>query len=163
MNDASRTARPQEARVMFRLFRLTLNLSGKLQKELAGFTGGILELYKTASNPSSQVEITFPDEMVNLRRKLVDGRLSAKELFPVQEVVEIHKHACVGLKETIRHAAGHGAKFNFAWDPRNDKGNRRNREGLNGTQAVTDLLDDVKKAMVNSGIPKESRDKTPVG
>ena len=40
---------------------------------------------------------------------------------------------------------------------------RRNKEGLNGTRAVDDLLEDVKAAMENSGVSQEDIEKTPVG
>ena len=40
---------------------------------------------------------------------------------------------------------------------------RRNKEGLNGTRAVDDLLEDVKAAMEDSGVSQEDIEKTPVG
>ena len=69
----------------------------------------------------------------------------------------------MSLKETICHAAGHGTEFNFAWDPRNETDNQRNMEGLNGTVAVKDLLNDVREAMSKSDIAENIKKETCIG
>ena len=48
--------------------------------------------------------------------------------------------------------AGHGAKFNFAYNARTGT---RNYDGLNGTKAVTDLKKDVIKAMKEENLDDE--------
>ena len=71
---------------------------------------------------------------------MMDGAHSIMKNFPVQRVFNIRNHACVSLLETILLVAGHGAEFNFAYNARTGS---RNYDGLNGTEAVTDLTSDV--------------------
>ena len=67
---------------------------------------------------------------------------------------------CVSLLETICLVAGHGAKFNFAYDTRTGS---RNYDGLNGTKAVEDLLKDVIQAMKEENLDNETILKTNIG
>ena len=82
----SQTADSEEAKEMFRLFRLTLDLPRKQQNELATIIKNILHLHVREPR---QVRLRFPMDFNELRRMFVDGGLSIKTLFPVQEVVEI--------------------------------------------------------------------------
>ena len=54
----------------------------------------------------------------------------------------------------------HGAKFNFAYNARTGT---RNYDGLNGTEAVEDLMRDVIKAMKEENLDDETILKTNIG
>ena len=69
--------------------------------------------------------------------------------FPVPKVFNLNNHACVGLEETIRVMAGDHGLFEFAWDGHAQK---PNRDGLNGTNAVADFVNDIFEAMKSDGL-----------
>ena len=66
----------------------------------------------------------------------------------------------MSLKEVFLLAAGHGVDFNWAIDGRNG---RRNRDGLNGTPAMDNLIRDVHNSMEKSNIEASARVKTSIG
>ncbi len=80
--------------------------------------------------------------------------------FPVPKVFSVNNHACVGLEEAIRIMAGHHGLFGFAWDGRTQK---PNRDGLNGTKAVADLVNDIFDAMKSDGLSDASIHETHIG
>ena len=162
--DDSKIARPKETKQILRLLRILLRLSGKNREDVIEYQNGLMELFDVGRH-ANDVETRFPVDMKDTRTMLLDGAHSIMKNFPVQKVFEINNHACVGLKETIRLAAGHGAKFNFAWDAtENERERGRNHEGLNGTQAVKDLLRDVNEAMeVDEQVDDEDMKDTSIG
>ena len=72
--------------------------------------------------------------------------------FPVPKVFNLNNHACVGLEKTIQIMAGHHRLFGFAWDGCTQK---LNKDGLNGTKAVADLVNDIFDAMKSDGFSDE--------
>ena len=56
--------------------------------------------------------------------------------------------------------AGHHELFGFAWDGHTQK---PNRDGLNGTKVVTDLVNDIFDAMKSDGFSDESICETHIG
>ena len=102
-----------------------------------------MKIYKVDSTSHHDVETRFPSDINDVRTMMMDGAHSIMKNFPVQQVFNIRNHACVSLLETILLVAGHGAKFNFAYNARTGT---RNYDGLNGTEAVEDLMKDVIKA-----------------
>jgi hypothetical protein len=80
--------------------------------------------------------------------------------FPVPKVFNLNNHACVGLEETIQIMAGHHRLFGFAWDGHTQK---PNKDGLNGTQAVADLVNDIVDALKSDGLSDESICETHIG
>jgi hypothetical protein len=91
---------------------------------------------------------------------LTKGAHSIKKNFLVPKVFNLNNHACVGLEETIQIMAGHHGLFGFAWDGRTQK---PNRDGLNGTKAVADLVNDIVGAMKSDGLSEESISETHIG
>jgi hypothetical protein len=80
--------------------------------------------------------------------------------FPVPKVFNLNNHACVGLEETIRIMAGHHGLFGLAWDGCTQK---PNNDGLNATQAVADLVNDIVDAMKSDRLSDESICETHIG
>ena len=64
------------------------------------------------------------------------------------------------FEETIRIMAGHHGLFQFAWDGRTKE---PNQEGLNGTQAMANLVNDINNAMKMDGLSDESIHETSNG
>ena len=157
--DFSKLAYPKEARVVFRLLNLLLQLSEAEKEGLIEYQEELMDLFKVKKMHHG-VETIFPSDINAARRLVLSGPNSILKNFPVQRVFEIPGHACVSLLETIRIAAGHGLKFNFLFDA---KTKLRNEDGLNGTEAATDLFWDVEKAMKADGQNTEQRKNTNVG
>jgi hypothetical protein len=80
--------------------------------------------------------------------------------FPVPKVFNLNNHACVGLEETIQIMAGHLGLFGFAWDGHTQK---PNRDGINGTKVVADIINDTVDAMNSDGLSEESICETHIG
>ena len=60
----------------------------------------------------------------------------------------------------IRIMAGHHGLFGFAWDGRTKE---PNQDGLNCTQAMADLVNDIVDAMKMDGLSDESIRETSIG
>jgi hypothetical protein len=131
---------------MYLLLTLLLNLAGKLKGMLIDFQANAFHLFGVGSR-LHEVETRFPTNMREARTMLLEGDNSLMKNFPSPKVYEIANHACVSLKEVILLAAGHGSEFNFAFDPSKPVEHQRNMEGLNGTEATSDLIEDVRRAM----------------
>ena len=159
--NASATTNPRQARVLFLLLRILLKVPKELRGDVLEYQNGLLSLFKVGEGrKATDIGITLPTDVNIMRQTLLEGSYSVLKNFPVPRVYEIGNHACVDLKEVILLAAGHGAKFNFAWNAR--KG-ARNNEGLNGTQAVTDLITDCIEAMGDAKVDAETTRNTNVG
>ena len=162
-----------ELRQMHRMLNLLLNLSDAQKQELLEFHKGNMKLFNV-ENISHDVKPCCPTNWADAREILLDGAHSSMKNFPVPRVFEmsghehgtVHtpcSHACVSPEEVIQIAAGHGVRFNFACDARKEKGQRTNKEGLNGTQAVWDLKNDIVKAMKDAGQSDEDILRTKIG
>ena len=95
----------------------------------------------------------------DLRRYFTRGPNSVIANFPAPRVYEVAKHACVSLKEVFLIYAGHGAAFNF----RRQGCGTENREGLNGTQAMDELVEEVEQRMKDAGVDEKKRKQTKIG
>ena len=91
---------------------------------------------------------------------MTKGAHSIMKNFPLPKVFNLNNHACVGLEETIQIMAGHHGLFEFAWDGHTQK---PNKDGLNGTQAMADLVNDIVDALKRDGLSDESIRETHIG
>ena len=157
--DPSKLSSPLESEAMFRLLNILVNSTGKMKEELISYQETLFRLLEVEKS-SSKCRTRFPTTMTEARSIILEGTHSIMKNFPIPKVFDIENHACVSLMEVVRLMAGHGAKFNFA---RDGKTGKRNRDGLNGTRAVDDLIAEVDAAMEEMGIDEESRNKTIVG
>ena len=82
------------------------------------FQNGFIKIYRVDSISHHDVEMCFPSNINDIRTMTMDGAHSIMKNFPVQWVFNIRNHACASLLETILLVAGHGAKFNFAYNAR---------------------------------------------
>ena len=156
--DSSTITDHDEAHQMFRLLNVLINSTGKMKEEVIGLQAGFFKLYGVGQM-NATVKTRYPTDMKETRSTVTEGTHSIMKNFPVPTVFDINNHACVSLVEVIRLMAGHGATFNFAYD---GNGNR-NREGLNGTKATDDLLEEVEEAMKAANVDEETRKRTKVG
>ncbi len=79
------------------------------------------------------------------RFKILDkGCTLHNEEFSSFQGIQPQQYACVGLEETILTMACHHRLFGLAWDGCTQK---LNKDGLNGTQAVADLVNDIVDTM----------------
>ena len=174
MTGATTAGNPQkELRQMHRMLTLLMNLSEPQKKDLLEFHKTNLDIFNIESVPNN-IKFYYPTNWQDARAIMLDGAHSILKNFPVPRVFEIsgHKdglmntncgHACVGLEETLLLAAGHGARFNFNYDPRREDGEKLNNEGLNGTPAMWDLKKDIVKAMKAAGQSDEEIARTSIG
>ena len=156
--DTRQLAHPKETSVMFRFFDLIMTMTESQQEKMVDYQ---MELFQLLGFQGSEhVRTRFPTSYNELRSAITKGANSILKNFPVQQVFEIGNHACVSLKETVLLMAGHGADYNFGID---GKTGERNNEGLNGTEAMTDLIEEVRKRMEDSGIDHQLRIRTSIG
>jgi hypothetical protein len=161
--DPFRTAVKAEAHQTFILVTLLLNLSGNLKDMLIAFQANLFQLFGIGSIAHG-VETKYPTNMADANSMLLRGPNSLMKNFPSPKVFGKANHACVDLKETIILAAAHGAEFNFAFDPTKPEACQRNEEGLNGTEAASDLIKDVREAMdKDPGLSELDRKSTSIG
>ena len=158
--DTSKTTRTLESEQVLLMLKMMLKMSGDDRGDLVQYHNNFMKIYKVDSTSHHDVETRFPSDINDVRTMIMDGAHSIMKNFPVQRVFNIGNHACVSLLETILLAAGHGAKFNFAYDART---RTRNYDGLNGTEAVEDLMKDVIKAMKEENLDDETILKTNIG
>ena len=142
--DPTRIAPQGKKEHMFVFLELLLCVSEKYQKKLLQFRKSTIDLHGT----DDRVLFTkFPETDNDVRRMILRGVNSIMANFPCPTIHDIADHACVDLKEVIQIAAGHGARFNYAFDSSRDEGEERNNEGLNGTKAMDDLLKKIRETM----------------
>ena len=139
---------------------LLLRITPDDQALLLQYENSKMDLFKlTNDKMRHEVNIIFPQTSSEIRRYITDGRYSIMRNFPVQRVFMIGNHACVSLLETIRIMAAHRGGFEFAWDGTNQT---RNNSGLNGSQAVDDLVKDVVRELKKKD-SKDAVEKTNIG
>lgn len=148
----------QEARIMYSLVKLSLEMSRKDKNGLMVFTS-----LTKASVESKQgtyphcVPTTYND----LRSWVLEGPHSIMSMIPTGRKPKLfHNHACYDLKETLAIQAGHGAEYDFAW---NGDTQKRNMRGLNGTKAMDSLIDKVKNHMKREKVDEIKIKKTSIG
>ena len=160
-----------ELKQMHRMVNLLINLSDTEKREFLEFHKANMSLFNVASI-KNDVQLQFPTEMADARSLILEGAHSIMKNLPVPRIFEISghdngllgtnsSHSCASLLETIRIAAGHGTKFNFAYDPTRDL--KCNFEGLNGTKAVEDLKRDVIEAMLSDNQSHDQIASTKIG
>ena len=145
-----------DSKVSFRLLKMVMNQSNSQQIEFMDF---VTSLKETSNNCAFNSYL--PQDINELRRKITKGPNSMYKLIPSpqrQPIGQIHNHAVFSLKETLLLHAGHGAEYDFAWN-----GGSRAMNWLNGTDAMTDLIEDVKKCMKESGVIDAVIVKTKIG
>ncbi len=150
----------KEARVVFKYHHIILKLPGEYKQDFVTYDNEKCELFGLDSINHKNVTTKFPREMKDVQRFLTKGAHSIMKNFPVPKVFNVNNHACVGLEETIRIMAGHHGLFGFAWDGRTQM---PNRDGLNGTKAVADLVNDIFDAMKSDGLSDASIRETHIG
>ena len=126
------------------MLKMMLKMTGDDREDLVQLHNNFIKIYRVGSISHHDVETRFSFDINDTRIIMMDGAHSIMKNFPVQQVFNIGDHAFVSLLETILLVAGHGAKFNFAYNTRTQT---RNYDGLNGTKAFADLTKDVIKAM----------------
>jgi hypothetical protein len=130
----------KEARVVFKYHHLILKLPGEYKQDFVTYDTEKLKLFRLDSINHKNVTTKFPHEMKDVKQFLTKGAHSIMKNFPVPKVFNLNNHACAGLEETIQVMAGHHGFFGFAWDGHTKKWNR---DGLNRTKAVADLVNDI--------------------
>lgn len=160
ITDASQLASDRFSKLMFRLNSALLSAEGSTGALVMELVESMCDEFqqfvddKLGDNTVPVVPEHFPQSFVDARRIILDGRSSVMENFPAPKVFVIGQHACVSLKETIQHMAGHRGSFDFAYDARTQK---RSTDGLNGTKAagrvIIEVMDFVKQ---NNGDPRTS-------
>ena len=131
-------ANKEEAEAMFHMVKFLFPLSENKRNEYCTAQAK-MDHVKQPQNLSTDTE--FPTDKNVMNRKIFKGKNSIVANMPHPQVKLRDDHATVGLIETIRHSLGHGAKFNFAFN--GAKPTERNKEGLNGTKAMDELINDV--------------------
>ncbi len=149
-----------EARVIFKYHHIIMKLPGEYKQDFVTYDNEKFELFGLGSINHDNVMTKFPREMKEVKRFFTNGAHSIMKNFPIPEVFNINNHACVSLQETIRIMAGHHGLFGFAWDGRTKE---PNKDGLNGTQAMADLVNDIVDAMKMDGLSDESIRETSIG
>ena len=157
--DMSELADIEESRLIFELFHLLMNMTDGLKTHLMRYNMLLLKHCNVHEHVST-LRSPIPTDEQGMRAQFTIGKNAIMKNFPSPYVFNIGAHACVGLKEVFLLAAGHGVDFNWAIDGRNG---RRNRDGLNGTPAMDNLIRDVHNSMEKSNIETSARVKTSIG
>ena len=151
-----------ESSLMFKLQEILLKSTCTMKEKLMEYQSDLFSEFDIGVSGRSP-KIRIPTTMEETRAAITEGTHSTVKNFPIPRVFEVGKdkgHACVSLLEVIRLMAGHGAEFNFAYDGTTGK---RNREGLNGSKAADDIINDLDETMKAANVEKETRDKTKKG
>jgi len=157
--DINIIAAPEEANTMFTLFDMVMNMTEKMQEKVVLYNRRVFELFRIGEL-SNNVMTRFPTTISELKTGITKGAHSIMKNFPVQRVFDVGGHACVGLQESFRISAGHGVDHNWAINGSNGE---TNSEGLNGTKAMSDLIEDIRQSWEDAGVSNELRVKTKVG
>ena len=115
--DPNVVADPNEAKVMFELFHLLMNMSDSQKEELIDYQRNVFHLLGLDKQQHNS-KTRFPTNLDETKEAITKGANSILKNFPSQRVFEIGDHACVDLKETVLLHAGHGAHLNFGIDGR---------------------------------------------
>jgi len=148
-----------ETKQMFLYLNLLLNSAGKLKQNVVDFSKGFHDLFDI-ENKGTNVTTNFPKTMKEAKSKILDGTHSMMKNFPCEKVFNIGQVACVSLKEKIYHLRGLGADLNHMY---NGITRERNMDGLNGTDAASDLIMEMQQSMRDAEIDEETIMNTSLG
>ena len=123
-------------------------MSDSLKNEMIDYQRDIFHLMGLDKDQQN-FKTCFPTNIDETKVAITQGAHSILKNFQAQRVFEIGDHACVDLKETVFIHDGHGDDLNVGNEGHTGK---RNDKGLNGTQATTDLIEDVKTAMEDAKV-----------
>ena len=152
------TANPEETDLGYRLFDLVVQMKDSVCERFCRYNEAWWKYYDVASSFKAKDKSPVPMNTEDLRRYFMVGPNSILSNFPAPRVYEKAKHACVNLKEVFLIYAGHGARFSFCQGD-----GKENSEGLNGTKAMKDLVDEVNKRMEEADVDKKMRKQTKIG
>ena len=150
-----------EAQCFFRLTKLLLKMPESMKEDLMKYQKELIDLLQLRKH-HIKLGTRIPTNVHEMRRLITEGQHSVLKNFPVQTVFEIEGHACVSLEETIRLMLGHGATPLYAYEYDGQTG-VRNKEGLNGTKAMDDIIKEANDKMLESGIEDQVRIRTKIG
>ena len=151
----------KEAQCLFRLTKLLLKMPDPMKEDLMKYQEELFDLLQLRKH-HIKLSTRIPTNVREMRRLITEGQQSVLKNFPVQDVFEINGHACVSLEETLRLMLGHGATPLYAYEYDGQTGGR-NKEGLNGTKAMDDLIKEANDKMRESGIEDHVRIRTKIG
>ena len=155
--DRSAAVGLKEAMLVFLMFKLVMDMTLSQQEDFVRYQKKLLkhlEVEKIHNTSSTRI----PDNMAELKATVTIGANSILKNFPSPKVFEIGSHACVELKESILLLLGHGGEPNFG-----KSDGVRNLEGLNGSKAMENLINDVENRMKECGVREEIRKETKIG
>jgi len=147
-------ASEDEARLMFHYFNLVVDMPEAMQDKFLRF----LKHYDDTKNCNSGIRV--PNERLEFNRKIKDGAQSMYTNFPSPLVEQCFDHSIVNLKELLLLMAGHGVEYNFGLEGGTEE---RRHDGLNGTRAMADLIENVKEHMKANGVEQSDIKKTSIG
>jgi hypothetical protein len=151
-------ATPEETRLGWFTLDFVVRITESCQERFTRFVNAAWNHFRMGGG-NVETKARLPRTMNTLTRDFTRGAHSVLKNFVSPRVFELPGgHACVGLKEVFLISAGHGGSHNFA-----RKNGVRNEEGLNGTQAMSDLLEEVDERMKNAGADEKLRKETKIG
>jgi hypothetical protein len=144
-----------------RLFSLLLKMSDSMKEDFMKYQKELLDLLKLCKHQIN-LGTRFLTRVDEMRELLTEGQHSVLKNFPEQNVFEIKGHACVSLEETLRLMFGHGTNplYAYEYDGQTDG---MNKEGVNDTKAMYDLIKEGNDKMRESGIDNQVRIRTKIG
>ena len=156
-------ASQDETEAIFCYHQLATSVGLKNLKNLLRYDNVKMKLMGCNNENIRNVAIRFPSSMAQIRSFFMEGgSLSLMTNFPCSGQFRIGNHVCVGLQEQILIMAGHKGDFEFAYDGRREK-DKQNSNGLNGYQAVIDLVCDIIECMRKAGYTDDQIEKACLG
>lgn len=157
--DKNAMIKEAEARVVFKYQQVTRALPKSLKEDFVKMDNEKQDLFGFGEH-ADKVATHFPKDFNEFNNFVGYKKNSIWNMFPTQRVFIKNKHACVGLKQTILFLAAHHGRFQFAWDAATQTSNK---DGLNGTDAVADLVNDIGEAMSKKGMTRKEIRNTNIG
>lgn len=137
-SDSTALATCKEAELLFRMNKALLNVTVQSKRDVMSLVSCLCR------SGDANLNSNTPQTYTEARNIILEGRHSIMQNFPSPKVFPIGNHACMSLKETVQHMAGHGADFEYTFD--SNSGNRCN-DGLHGTKGAYDICREAVKAM----------------
>jgi len=156
--DRKVVATPEETRLGWFTLDFVVRITESCQERFTRFVNAAWNHFKMGGG-NVETKARLPRTMNTLMRDFTRGAHSVLKNFVSPRVFELPcGHAGVSLKEVFLISAGHGAEHNYA-----RKNGVRNEEGLNGTQAMSDLLEEIDERMKRAGADEKQRKETKIG
>ena len=150
----------KESKVWYNMFVLVMGMTERAQGHFMDYNKSLFDLYEV-NQSGVDVKTRIPTSVNEMKTMVTKGAHSILKNFPAPRVFEIGNHACVSMKEVIRIMAGFGAEYEFGVNTRTGNGNM---DGLNGTPAMKDLIDEIQQKMKDSPrVDETMRVKTSIG